>query len=143
MAVRRRIFAQLGGLDAERFFLYWEETDFCRRVRLAGGRVLFCPHLRCRHLGGASAAQAPRSRLWFWRGLYAYHRKHRGPAYAALIWTLLIPGIAAEWLVLTALHGARRGRDPKLRSDRRELAARLGAQLEILARSPPEVGGGR
>jgi len=38
-AVRRKVFDKLGGFD-ENFFLFFEETDFCRRVTNAGYKVV-------------------------------------------------------------------------------------------------------
>ena len=76
MLVRRTAFEQLGGFD-ERFFLYCEDTDICRRVWDAGHTVRFEPSARIWHVGGASSGVgetqpiAARSRV-----LYA--RKHMG-----------------------------------------------------------------
>lgn len=119
----------LGGFDAERFFLYWEETDFCRRVRQRGGRVLYCPGLTCRHLGGASFGQGGQDVRHFWRSLYAYHRKHHGLLYTALLRALLGGGIAVEYLILQALHLGRGAKDPELVSDLETLRLRLRQQI--------------
>ena len=35
MMIRREAFEQVGGMD-ERFFLYWEDADFCRRLAARG-----------------------------------------------------------------------------------------------------------
>jgi GT2 family glycosyltransferase len=143
MAVRRQAFAEVGPFDAGRFFLYWEETDFCRRIRAAGGTVLLCPDLRCRHTGGASQADHRASRQHFWRGFYAYHRKHGGRVRAAVLRVLLPPGMAAEWLILRLLDRARRGRDEVLRRDIAELRERLREQLRPLrAAAAVSAGGG-
>lgn len=40
--MRRQLFEDLGGFD-ERFFLFFEDTDLCRRVRKAGWRVVYDP----------------------------------------------------------------------------------------------------
>jgi hypothetical protein len=42
LMVKRSVFEQVGLLD-ERFFAYYEETEFCARVRAAGYRVLLVP----------------------------------------------------------------------------------------------------
>jgi GT2 family glycosyltransferase len=47
--VGRRVFEELGGFD-ERFFLYYEETDLCRRARRRGVRTLYDPRITCFHL---------------------------------------------------------------------------------------------
>ena len=44
----RRLFDQLGGMD-ERFFLYYEEVDFCRRAQAAGWQVAYDPAVRLVH----------------------------------------------------------------------------------------------
>jgi GT2 family glycosyltransferase len=41
-AIRRGLFAELGGFD-ERFFMYVEDTDLSLRARLAGYRCLYVP----------------------------------------------------------------------------------------------------
>lgn len=45
LLLRRAAFDEVGGLD-ERFFLYFEETDLCRRLREAGWRVKVVPGAR-------------------------------------------------------------------------------------------------
>ena len=51
----------VGGFD-ERFFLYEEDADLCRRVRAAGWQVVFTPTAEVRHARGLSMARAPRAR---------------------------------------------------------------------------------
>jgi len=75
--VPARVLAEVGTLD-ERFFVYFEEMDFCRRVRQAGYRVRFEPGGQITHIGGVSAATAT-SNLFFCRSLFRYIRKHNGP----------------------------------------------------------------
>lgn len=57
MFLRRGDFEALGGFD-ERFFIYYEEVDLCKRVRDAGGEVWFLPEARVGHIGGVSC-EAP------------------------------------------------------------------------------------
>jgi GT2 family glycosyltransferase len=129
LAVPRAVIERIGGFDEARFFLYWEETDFLRRLRTAGGRVLYCPHLSCAHDGGASIEDGDQDPAHFWRGFYRYHRKHNGRFYALLLRALLAPGIAAELAVLAALDLGRRGRDPILRRDLGTVRTRLREQF--------------
>ena len=56
MAVRRPDFDDLGGFD-ERFPLYFEESDFLRRVAERRKRIAYVPAARCRHLYNQSASQ--------------------------------------------------------------------------------------
>lgn len=48
------VWSRLGGFD-ERFFMYYEEVDLCRRLRAAGLQVHYWPELKAVHIGGASA----------------------------------------------------------------------------------------
>jgi GT2 family glycosyltransferase len=51
LMVRRACFEQVGPLDPFLFF-YWEETDFCRRARFQGWRVVLVPAALARHYAG-------------------------------------------------------------------------------------------
>ncbi len=61
LLVRRSLFADLGGFD-ERYFMYYEEADLCRRVRERGDEVVYVPGAVAIHEGGVSARRGP-SRL--------------------------------------------------------------------------------
>jgi GT2 family glycosyltransferase len=56
LLVSRQVYESVGGYDSH-FFLYFEETDWCARVRKAGYSILFTPKARIWHkgnIGGAS-----------------------------------------------------------------------------------------
>ncbi len=114
LAFRRSWLEKIGNFDEETFFLYWEETDFCQRVRRHGGRVVYCPQLTCRHLGGASMGANGQDVYHFWRSFYGYHRKHQGQAAALLLRFLLIPGMASELWILMLLSRYRHKNDRQL-----------------------------
>ena len=52
--VRAEVFDQVGLLD-EGYFMYFEDIDYCRRVRAAGWKVLYWPEPKVVHLQGASS----------------------------------------------------------------------------------------
>jgi N-acetylglucosaminyl-diphospho-decaprenol L-rhamnosyltransferase len=56
--IRREAFEAVAGFD-ERFFLYKEDEDLCLRVRQAGGRVVYEPAVRVRHVGSVVAQRRP------------------------------------------------------------------------------------
>jgi len=98
--VPARVLAEVGVLD-ERFFVYFEEMDFCRRVREAGYRVRFEPGGQITHIGGVSAATAT-SNLFFCRSLFRYIRKHNGPvAGRAMVFMLRLGMFLREAMLLT------------------------------------------
>jgi N-acetylglucosaminyl-diphospho-decaprenol L-rhamnosyltransferase len=81
----RRTDAEAAGLFDERFFLYWEDADFCAALRALGRRVLFSPvaevtHARGRSGTGRGAAVAAHYR----RGQLAFYAKHH-PAWTGLL----------------------------------------------------------
>jgi hypothetical protein len=53
MLIRPQVFAAIGGLD-ENYFLYYEETDFCRRAKEAGFPTWYVPESRVMHIAGQS-----------------------------------------------------------------------------------------
>jgi GT2 family glycosyltransferase len=68
---------KVGGFD-ERFFMYYEEVDFCYRIKKAGYRIVFFPDASIIHLGGKSARQIPlRKKIMAIRSLLRFFAKHR------------------------------------------------------------------
>ena len=79
MLLRRSAFECVAGFD-EGFFLYWEDADLCRRLRMAGWTVTYLPTCEIRHTGGQSSRHAPgASTRAFHRSVYRYFLKHGGP----------------------------------------------------------------
>lgn len=76
IAIPRRVLAEVGLLD-ERFFLYFEETDLCRRIAEAGYRVRYTPAARITHIGNVSAAESTPG-LLYRRSMFQYLAKHGG-----------------------------------------------------------------
>lgn len=91
MAIRRSVFDKIGLLD-HKYFIWFEEVDFCLRARKAGITIQYVPSLEIVHLGGASFEQAAtvRKQIMFDRSLWRYFWKHQ-PRWQALIILLLIP----------------------------------------------------
>jgi hypothetical protein len=78
-AIRRKLIDQIGFLD-QRFFMYFEEVDYCLRCVQAGHSVWFEPHAVVIHTGGASADQVRELTLErLFRSLYLYFLKHGQP----------------------------------------------------------------
>ncbi len=74
--VSRKIFEDMGGFD-ERFFLYFEDMDFCKRLNKAGIDIWYVPELRIKHLLGASSGRLDfRALLHHHRSAHLYFAKH-------------------------------------------------------------------
>lgn len=58
LMLRRQTFTVLGGFD-ERYFLYFEDLDLCRRVWQAGGEVWYVTTVRPVHYHARSSAAVP------------------------------------------------------------------------------------
>ncbi|RDI76259.1 putative glycosyltransferase [Gaiella occulta] len=102
LAFRRELLDTVGMLD-ERFFLYFEETDFCARVRQAGYLVWFEPAARVEHQGQASAARlGQEAEAHYARSAYAFIHKHRGARAARRLRAAFVVWLAAQ-LVLHRL----------------------------------------
>ncbi|TCD48951.1 glycosyltransferase family 2 protein [Chlorobium sp. N1] len=102
--IRRSMLETIGFFD-ERFYLYYEETDLCRRAKKAGWKVFFIPTAEVMHIGGAcsktrkektfdeGASQVLSFRL---RSECLYYRKNHGASMLLattgleLFWNLLI-----------------------------------------------------
>jgi len=86
MLVRRAAAEQVGWLDGD-FFVYSDETDFCKRLRDAGWRILFAPAARAVHHDqlGTDAASMRRRIVEFHRNRDRYFRKH-GLTLTRLVW---------------------------------------------------------
>jgi len=78
MLIRRQAWEQVGPLD-ERFFMYSEELDWCRRLKSAGWRVVYLPSASVVHHEGQSSAQVvPARHIYFQSSKVLYFRKHHG-----------------------------------------------------------------
>jgi hypothetical protein len=78
LLVRRDAFEAVHGFD-EGFFLYFEDIDFCLRVRRKGGVVHYDPTVTVLHHRAASARSSPgRAALEYRRSQLRFWEKHSG-----------------------------------------------------------------
>lgn len=77
MLVRRETIDDCGLLDADRFFLHFEDLDWCLRFTQAGRRVVFVPNAIVEHTKGVCSASRPvRVELYKHASLVRFLRKH-------------------------------------------------------------------
>lgn len=96
--VRREVIEQVGLLD-EAFFMYGEDIDWCFRIRKAGYKIQFYPHVSVMHKkyqsGLAHTDDKLRSdtRRHFYDAMRLFYDKHYRHRYGTLISSLVLLGI--------------------------------------------------
>lgn len=106
MLVRRAAFDQVDGMD-ERFFLYWEDADFCRRLTARGWRIVYFPAVTIMHVGGRSSMHAYRESLAaFHASAFMLFRKHAARP-ARWLAPLVYLALQARLRTLLVLHRQR------------------------------------
>ena len=81
----RRTDAEAAGLFDERYFLYFEDVDFCAAIRKLGRQVRFSPGAEIVHARGASGRTAPEvAAQAYRRSQLAFYAKHH-PAWLPLV----------------------------------------------------------
>ena len=145
LMIRREALDAVGLLD-ERFFIYGEDKDLCRRFRDAGWKVTFCPDAKVIHYAKGSSSKAPaRFLVEKLRANRQYWEKHHGAAGAfffvlvmLLHHLLRLPGGALRLLGgQAAREAARRRIGASLRCIRWLLARLAGKDLPLGAQDTP------
>jgi GT2 family glycosyltransferase len=91
MLIKRSVLEQVGLFD-ERFFVYYEDSDYCLRVRRAGLRLRVVPAVSLWHKVSQSSdgSDSPGERYWMGRSSILFFQKHvRGWRWLAVVpWRL-------------------------------------------------------
>jgi GT2 family glycosyltransferase len=90
VAVRREVIEQVGLLD-ERFPLYFEDNDWCLRIRQAGWKVIYDPRFTVTHQGGQSQPQRRVANQLYYQSMIKFYTKHYGAFKTLLLKCLLAP----------------------------------------------------
>lgn len=112
LAARRDVLNKLGGLD-ERFFMYFEDADLCRRARQKGWTVHYLPGVTVTHNAGGSTASKPRAIWRLHKSAFLYHRKHDRHGPLGIYSAAILAGLCARAAVKLAAWSL-----SKLTSDR-------------------------
>lgn len=101
--IRSAVLPAVGGFD-ERFFMYYEEADFCERVRRAGHRVRWLPAPAFVHRGGISSSQsAERTFVAFRESCLLYHAAWHGRFWTEYVRACLVLGCTLRLLLWCAV----------------------------------------
>jgi GT2 family glycosyltransferase len=109
--VRRSVIEQVGALD-ERFFYYWEETEWCLRARRAGWRVIFAPQAKLWHKG-VQRDYKPSANVTYYstRNRLLMMQKHQAPLWVKLAAWGQIGRTLVSWTVKPKWRDMRLHRD--------------------------------
>jgi N-acetylglucosaminyl-diphospho-decaprenol L-rhamnosyltransferase len=124
LCVRRSAFEVLGGFD-ERFFMYSEDADLCKRIRNLGYSVCYEPRVTARHDGAASAPAAGQAALKRYAGIQYVRRHERGLRYVAFRTAFVVNDLLRIPLALTR--------------SRAHTLGRLTSAATALGRRPPSA----
>jgi len=121
----RRLFLDLGGLDRE-LFLFFNDVDFCRRLRRRGAPIRYLAEAAVLHRGGASTGRYGRMAVQWQKDRLRYYRKWYGRWIGPLVKLFVLERGLEEWFAIRRRHV----RPEERRAAGRELAA---AVKEVLA----------
>jgi N-acetylglucosaminyl-diphospho-decaprenol L-rhamnosyltransferase len=77
LLIRTEAFRALGGFD-DRFYLYYEDVDFCARLWKAGWNVQVHPEVSVIHDARRASRHNPRYMVWHAASMARYFAKHLG-----------------------------------------------------------------
>jgi GT2 family glycosyltransferase len=133
LLMRRACLDEVGPLD-ERFFIYDEDIDWCRRARSAGWKVRFWPGASMVHVGASARPFMKDKTFVHFRSHLSYIRKHHSSAPAALYYLVMVGRLTLStlWQTLRWLGGAASLADVRERSSR---------QMQFALLRPGRTGG--
>lgn len=98
MMIKKELFEKIGSFD-ERYFLYFEDLDLCRKIGKLGLKIIYYPRATFKHLVGASTSvgeQLPvglRTLAWF------FPNKKSGSRYYQIISENIYHGVLKALLI--------------------------------------------
>jgi len=110
MAVRKSAINKVGPMD-DRFFLYWEDADWCKRMSLAGWRVVYYPGASVVHYSGCSSKKNfLKSVVEFHKSAFRLFCKYRqgGRVAHSLLDPLVFWGLSLRLYMVLIIEGCSR-----------------------------------
>lgn len=98
LLVRKKAIDEVGMFD-ERYFFFFEETDWAYQMRSAGWKIFHVPSAFIYHLQGQSIARdRTRFRIEFYRSRYKFFRKWKSRFYYILIFSVILMRLWLNWV---------------------------------------------
>ncbi len=138
--LRRAATNEVGLLD-EKFFMYGEDVDWCRRCWNAGWRIVFLPTAAAIHYrGGSSGTQAVRLAVAQQSSVFHYWSKHRGTFNVLGIKTIFFCRHTVRYLFCKVFYFLRLSEGSRMEARLRTSSACLQALLGRLPDGRPSSG---
>jgi GT2 family glycosyltransferase len=135
LLIRGEALAKVGPLD-ERFFFFFEETDWCYRVQQAGFRVAVDPRVRVFHGQGESSRPVlSETRIEYYRSRYRYFQKHFRSFRTVILFEALLLKLNIEVLSALVMNLLSLGRSPRWKNRLRVVAILLAWHIRGCPRS--------
>jgi hypothetical protein len=77
MLISKKLFDLCNGFD-EKFFMYFEDIDLCKRVRAQGQQILRLPQFSVLHIGSQSYCESKKQKEQYYTSQDYYFKKHFG-----------------------------------------------------------------
>lgn len=124
--VRRAVITDVGAID-ERFFYFWEETEWCVRASKAGWRIFHVPTAKMWHKG-VQRNYRPKPSLMYYttRNRFMLLSKHRAPAKVWLVAWIQTIRTLTSWTLKPRWRSRREHRNALIRGIRDFLRRRWG-----------------
>jgi GT2 family glycosyltransferase len=119
LMLRREAVEQVGPLD-EYFFMYFEDMDYCIRLRQAGWKLYYLPKGKVVHLVGRSSSGRMRDySVHSYKGLFYLYRRHYSAMSRVIVRIVVVIATSLRWIwnLLAGLVS----RSPLRQRNRREL----------------------
>jgi len=94
MVVRKDLLKKVG-LMCEDYVMYWDDTDWCFRMKKAGWKIYYVPLTKITHYGGAGGAQlhAFKNLWYFHHGACLFYKRYLASNYFFLVNFLYYSGV--------------------------------------------------
>ena len=102
LMVRKEAIDDVGFFD-ERYFFFFEETDWSYRMKRNGWAVYFVPSARIYHAQGKTVGSGVNSRIMFYRSRYLFFKKwhrHSYPLFYSIVFLRLLINTALSFIGL-------------------------------------------
>ncbi len=114
LLVRKKAIDDVGMFD-ERYFFFFEETDWAYQMKSAGWKIFYVPTAYIYHLQGQSIGRDIRSRIEFYRSRYQFFQKWKTRPYYMLVRLVIIVRLFVNWLLTAIANGFSLGMNRPLR----------------------------